>query len=631
MYHSLLSFVCPFIYSIIIGIVWSLLFKRKFSVSLAPAYMTHILIILLSGLIFKRLSIGIWGGCVVTAAILAFYMLKCWKTQGASLSEVRKAINHFWHEGGNAFTCFYIFCFFINYNKRFITWDEFSHWGIFLKECIRLDSLYCMSPLWFAHKDYVPAMTLFETLWCKLSFRYAEPDVYRGIQVFMFSMMMPMFERFNFKKLLQLGSVIIALMVPLLFKTNDAFCFYHSIYCDVAVGIVFYWCMFEAYKEYEDLLYAFLALTIGISVLVISKMIAMALAPLVIGYFVVRSLIISGKKINWKKSFLILPVIVVPVALWTWFNAFVTKYIGKMRGIQSYGGMKISSIKEVFWESESSSIPYLKQVRDSFVDAIIHRDILIHGSYTFVIAFIAVAFFAMSIFVKNKNRKRTTALLGMWVLVSGIYYALLIYFLYATAFSEYEATRLASYERYMNSFVIAVLLLLIAVFYNSEIWKNHSKVIYYMLLSLTLLLVFQKGVFDQVMPGNVTRDEEKLKAYTDGAQLIMNTTDENDSIYVVKRGDNGDFLWHQRYYCNPRTIGGGSIGPKVNEGDIWSNDIEVDEFVKSLKAYDYIYFRDLDEAFLEKYSAIFDNPSQLVNGQIYKIKDIDQKVKLCQE
>ena len=68
----------------------------------------------------------------------------------------------------------------------------------------------------------------------------------------------------------------------------------------------------------------------------------------------------------------------------------------------------------------------------------------------------------------------------------------------------------------------------------------------------------------------------------------------------------------------------------VNDEDIWSNDIEVDEFIETLKDYDYIYFLDLDEAFLTKYSDAFEDPSQVAYGQIYKISDVDSKVKLSQ-
>lgn len=61
------------------------------------------------------------------------------------------------------------------------------------------------------------------------------------------------------------------LLIPLLFSTSNAFYFYHSIYCDIAVGIVFFWCVFEAYREQDDLTYHLLSITIGVTILILSK------------------------------------------------------------------------------------------------------------------------------------------------------------------------------------------------------------------------------------------------------------------------------------------------------------------------------------------------------------------------
>ena len=640
----ILRLICPFIYSFILGSAWSLWLKKKFFNSLAPAYLVHILIVLISGLMFNRLSVGIYGGIMIAAIMLAVGLIREGKKSKSYLAGIGKWIGKWWNEGGIVFTLFYIFCLLINSNKRFIMWDEFSHWGMFLKESLRLDSLFCMSPLEFAHKDYVPAITLFETIWCKLNFRYAEPDVYTGIQVFMFSLLMPLFEKFELysrknttgkqegKKplILSLGNIVLlfcsvafVLLIPLVFKTNDAFCFYHSIYCDVPIGIMLYWCLFEVYKEYEDYKYTFLLLTIGVSVLVLLKMTAMALVPLVIGLFILKNIFFTEKKIKGKAFALFVPTIVIPVSLWTWFNLFVMKNLGRLDGIQSYGGMKISSVKEVFTNPVNSSIPYLKTVKDRFFDAIIHRDILIRGSYIAVIIFIVLGFFALAIFSERKNRKKIS-LAGVWILVSSVYYMLLMYFLYATAFMEHEAVRLASYERYMNSFVISALLFLVAVYYYSEIWRKHFIVFCTVpLLSSLYLFFLHPEVFKQVLPGSITKDEEFIKEYTDSASVIIDSTEEDDSIYIINREGDEGFLWRQRYLCNPRTIGGGSIGSKINEGDIWSEDLKVIELVDILKCYDYVYFAKLDEDFLFKYSDVFDDNEQLVEGQLYKINYTD--------
>lgn len=590
----IIRLIVPFAYSLILGIVWSACAKKKFYNSLAPAYMLHVLLVLISGLVFNRLSVGIYGGIILATMVGVIVIIK--NRNNITLNSIYARGRELWNGGVFVFLAFYIFCFLINYSKAFMSWDEFSHWGIFLKESLRLDGLYCMSPLTFAHKDYVPAITLFETIWCRLNGRYAESDVYRAIQIFMFSLLMPVFEHISdyiaqklknqndkiavFKgRLFELGSVLMVLLIPLLFSTSNAFYFYHSIYCDIAVGIVFFWCVFEAYREQDDLTYHLLSITIGVTILILSKMTAIALLPLIFTMLFVKIVFFSKERINAKYCLLMMSAtMAVPVAIWIWFNKFVDRYVENTGSGQSYDGMKISSLKEVFATAQDSTISYLDEVKNIYVDAIIHRDILIHGSYVVAILFIVIAFFVLACFTNNSLKKRKIIFSGIWTLGAGIFYGMLMYFLYCTAFSEYEAVRLASYERYMNSFVITILFFLLATYYDSDIWKKHIKG-YYVLLTflITDLAFLHINAFDQVLPGNIMRDKEKVSVYTNNADVIIENTNDDSSIYIVKRGDNGDFLWHQRYYCNPRTIGGGSIGPMVDEGDIWSSDLTIEE------------------------------------------------------
>ena len=640
--------ICPLIYSLVLGGVWSACFKKKFSSSLAPAFMVHILLVLLSGLIFNHLSIGIWGGIVIALAAALVLVLKHRKE--LTKDNVRKYVTKLWNEGLFLFAVFYALCFLLNSTKCFIYWDEFSHWGIFLKENLRLDNFYCTSPMEFFHKDYVPAITLFETIWCKISFRYLEADVYRAMQVFMFSLLMPMLEKVSehtVKKIgeygkksalkyrfYQLGAMFLVLFVPLLFRTIDGFAFYHTIYCDIAVALIFYWCVYESYKESDDKIYQFVSLTIALTVLVLTKMIAMAFLPLIFGVLIVRILFLSRSKMKARYWAFIIPLIGLPVAFWYWFNKFSDRFIEHSGEIQSYDGMSLSQIAEAFGDPAKSSISYLGIVRESYLTAVFTRNILAFGSYALILILITALFFVMAAFIKDKIEKKKTIAAGIWTILSGIYYAFLMYFMYCTNFEEYEARRLASFERYMNTFIIVALFLLLAVYFESELWKSKKKRLpLYVLTGVIFagIAVFYPEAVVQVLPGFVTGDERSMAVFTDGATVIKENTEENSSVYIVVRGDNGDYLRHQEYYCGPRTIGGGSIGPVMYDGDIWSEDMTVDEFIEDLEGYDYIYFSDVDDVFESKYSDAFEDPTLISDGVIYRIVEIDSKVYLEQK
>ena len=59
-----------------------------------------------------------------------------------------------------------------------------------------------------------------------------------------------------------------------------------------------------------------------------------------------------------------------------------------------------------------------------------------------------------------------------------------------------------------------------------------------------------------------------------------------------------------------------------------SDDISVDEFIESLKKFDYIYFVELDNNFINKYSEALYDSSMLKNNTIHKIVEIDSKIRL---
>ena len=76
----MIGFIGPLLYSFVLGMAWSVCFNKKFINSLAPAYMLHIIFVLISGLLFNTLSIGIWGGflivCVSLFAFQCFFLLR---------------------------------------------------------------------------------------------------------------------------------------------------------------------------------------------------------------------------------------------------------------------------------------------------------------------------------------------------------------------------------------------------------------------------------------------------------------------------------------------------------------------------------------------------------------------------
>lgn len=242
MIQSVVAFICPLMYCVLIGWAWSKVFRKSYLVSIAPACILGTLLVLLSGLTVQRLSAGLYAGIVLACAVLIGAYWRQYRREGraAVLTDLKEMIG----SGLGIFIILYCFCFILNTGKSLQVWDEFSHWGPFVKISYFTDRLYCTSAYPCAHKDYVPFTTLFEYIWCRLSHRYQEADLYRAMQMLMFSMILPVFRiwtdasdrRKSYRAVLITG-IILVLLLPFCFRANDGFRFYHSIYCDYISGV----------------------------------------------------------------------------------------------------------------------------------------------------------------------------------------------------------------------------------------------------------------------------------------------------------------------------------------------------------------------------------------------------------
>ena len=632
--------IVPFVYSILLGTAWSFTFKKKFCDSFAPAFLSHIVLVILSGLVFKCFTPGIVIGIVLSFSLIVIRLVR--ERKDLFAKNRKSDLAGICNSGLLLFLIFLLFSIVFNNQKRFLSWDEFSHWGMFLKESLRLDALYCMSPVEFAHKDYVPAFTVFETIWCRLCGPFKEENAYTAIQVLMFSMILPVTSKFHdsFRKNLKernrlktvksivilLVAILLPLIIVLYFDNENGFQFFHSIYCDLPTGILLFYCAWILFRNDRFGAYQTAVLTVALIVLIMSKMTSAALVAMIIPLVLIR-LIISfrndEKRVPVVRRIIAIAIILlIPIGIWLWFNKFVDGYVLNSGANQSYDGMKISSVFEIFFKPGAASVEYLNTFRSIYINAIFTKSVLVHGSYAIVLLVVLAGFVAVAFLVKEKSFRKKTLVSGIWFFVSGTVYALMMYFLYLTAFSEFEALSLASYERYMNSFLIAAVLFLVAVSYESGIWEKHE-VLFYSVGALTLghLLIFHVSVFQQVIPGRLSKDNYNVGGYENEAITIRDVVTDEESAFVVFRGDDGNALWHVRYYCCPRRVDGGSIGPAVFEGDIWSEDLSCEAFSEKMAGYDYIYFYQLDEAFINKYSNLFDKPELVQSGTIYRVKE----------
>lgn len=635
----MLAFVAPFLYCLLLGSAWAVFFKKKFADSLAPAFMLHIIIVMLSGMLIHKLSVGIWGGVLLFSGALS---LKIWK----SPQDVRDFLRSALSGGVFIFAIFYVFCFIVNNGKIFIYWDDYSHWGMFVKESLRLDALYAESQLSFWHKDYVPAATMFEVIWCRLAGRFQQDDVFRALQMFGFSMMLPMIARVGSTgsdaplssryvndrwALHQLGAAFLVMgFLLLLFQSHwhlyhsISVNFYSTISLDAVLGMTIFYCFMQTYLDWEgEKKYQALVLALGFSILVQIKQIGIALLPMAFVFYVVKETYFRRADLRRAEWMRICAVLLVPVFLWCCFVVFSKGFADRLYvtatiARQSYAAIDFSSVMRMCFGGNPEFREHLLKLLGVFARTLMKREIifLFSASYAAVLACIVCVIFAVSISLRKSCAEdaKKISFAGCFVFIVGISYAALVYLLYAFFFEPHAALNLGpyDYDRYMGSTTLAILLSMLFIFYDSKVYQNHAVSYCILLIMAAAYLVFSPIRVSPLLLANMDAGVMQAKYM---AKVISDAVPDDETICVYNNPEPWQgFFQRLRFYLSPRVVGNGADHP---------GDLEVftsEQLQVCAAGHDWFFYLGdrLDMEFLSKYADVFESPGLLKALTLYK-------------
>jgi hypothetical protein len=608
----------------LIGTAYSMTFKKRFIDSLAPAFFVQILLMLLTGITIERLSLGILIGMVMAVGIISFLCVR--DRSFARLVRVFKVSENGMDLGICLFVFVYFFIFLSNVGKHYNMWDEFSHWGWFVRESYNDDFLYCISHRNFAHKEYVPGVSLFEVLWCRLSLKYSEPNAYRGIQMLQAAMLLPLVMRVpstikgrfsgNGRRLLMIVvNLFIVFSIPLFSELP----FYHTLYEDLIMGVFVFYCVWVTISD-DFSRYSLFLLGISMSCLVLCKMTSLAFLPILFLFYVVWHSLFAKREIARRKIFIgAITSTVSSIIPWILYNRYLG-YKGVNSGTQNYGSIKLSSVLDVI--AHNGKIVYQKDVDEAFFTALAKKGIIGNLSYVWIVLGSMVLLVLFMLVLENKEYKKKVGLVTLWLFLTGIYYAVVMYFMYMLLFSEYEATGVASFKRYMSSYVLVALLLVAMAFivYGTARFRFVSYL-------AAILLAENIAVFfgaSQMLPGVFTHDEVWYEGHVD---YLNNSIPQGGSVLFICSLSDQNAIGRVQFYCKDISLGSGIFGPPKYDGDVWSQDLSVDEFVSLCSGYDYIYFFSYDDSFIDIYQNAFEEREVISVGRLFRVKKTGGKIR----
>ncbi|MDO5564016.1 MAG: hypothetical protein Q4F88_02145 [Eubacteriales bacterium] len=188
--------------------------------------------------------------------------------------------------------------------------------------------------------------------------------------------------------------------------------------------------------------------------------------------------------------------------------------------------------------------------------------------------------------------------------------------------SEWDAVNLSSVWRFSSIFLISLFFILGFLFINIII--NYKKMnisfllcLLFIVFSLSLSIYFANGV--NYLPKSILYSDDYIyKKDFD----IMENFPANKKILIVAQADQGLLGSIFKFKMFDKKFRSCSFGdPIYHPKDIWTKNLIKEDFIKTIKQYDYIYFYKTDDNFILNYGDIFSIPI-IDREDVYIVNDI---------
>ena len=223
----------------------------------------------------------------------------------------------------------------------------------------------------------------------------------------------------------------------------------------------------------------------------------------------------------------------------------------------------------------------------------------------------------------------------MLVLQGGLFGGYIIYtasllILYLFTYSEYEAQQVASFDRYIGTYLLGLALTMTTIFldYNqSRVDGKKELVSVIVLYGILLFAPIKVFVNSSVLKASNLETVEYRSQFQTSQNLGVYFYNKNSKIYFISQNSNGRDYWVNYYNLTPAKISssvGWSLGEPYSEKDVWTKDISFAEWESALLegGYTTVYLYKVDSKFKERYGSMFVSEDQIKSDSFYKVKKL---------
>lgn len=487
------------------------------------------------------------------------------------------------------------------YYSNFVFVDDFSHWGRVPKIIADNNRLVVSTDtIWF--QDYPPGMALFDYLFLQLSgFNRNIAMFSQGIFIIaacaqFFSVIPKAVNRYTF-------FAVSMFIYSLIYFFGAGF---HTLSVDLIVGVVFGVALLGYLADRQKgKLASVLRLVPLVMVFPLIKLIGILFSFVIVG--VVLCDLLLGSTTAKERIKLAIAVLILGAAC-------LISYVSWDVHVKSMGISKTFNTEITIGDVAKALAPATATERQkATIDNFIHRVFLPHPeskiSRNYYWFALCLAFVGLLWHMGNDFKSRVQFV--PFVVLFGGFCAYLMVFLvlYMFFFGAYEGARLASFDRYVNTYLVGVLIVLFGMslsqYFKGK--RDRTATISFITICLLVMLPNLKAEFydlSHVIKGQPDGEVENVAKYW---QEIQNKTYTNSRIYFIWQGSNGTENTIFDYGIMPRTHNQGcwSVGEPYNNGDVWTCRMTTSEFEHTLMDYDYLLIAHADKKFADRFLLLF--------------------------
>ncbi len=673
---------------IIICIFWCLLnfwtvsvSRKTFGFCMPVTFMLSTLLMIISGLVFHSFKpaffVLIISAIAVVVTFANFGIIKFLRrsiVESAdghrdAISELEQNIKKIYFSNGfYAFIALFVFFGVLDFGRHFWAWDEFEHWGVMIKEILRLDDLYNIEQANLCvHKDYPPFSSLFMALWCLLRGRYDEGLVTTAMHVLEFSFVtLPVMDWYKGKRIgiangiEQFFNSLILLFVMAVFAMSfDTYGTFGTIYPDLLMVLfLVYAATLIMDGDIRETSFGFFAVMLSGVCALLTKQMGICFTLLIWLLYVSVTVanritakmvkieaekagttdlkvihsgdgfdIVEEKKpqdtITSRRSFIrSVLVLVVPVCIFLLWRYYIQRL--DIAGQFETGNIEFGRIFDILRGVGTENELLIAR---NFLGRLLQTDLccgFLRLPYIMLNIIYVLAIAAIIYFFGQKNGKQTdkisvviSALPYVITVITGaVGYAFTMQVLYLFCFpGETDGGVLPSFTRYMGTYVTGMLILVLCLLMYKLIKSGRELFSVINILAVTLCMVFlisTEKLGSDIIPQGLI--EEKYSLYHEIADNIDKFTEEDDRILIISANGIQDIPFLQ-YYLNKCRLSWeftyDDIAMKFDPDSVFWNKIDMRE-------YDHVY------VFFPTYSADIRlaEPGGLENfsaGTLYRI------------